>query len=111
MHVPEFPEGEWSSFREGAEKRAGHLMCPNDELRQYLRSQGVETLVHWAKPMWEHQGLALPDPHLPAARRICEQVISLPMSAETTKEHVEITASCTREFFASRTQPIAAVHS
>lgn len=82
-----------------------------DELRQYLRSQGVETLVHWAKPMWEHKGLALPDPHLLATRSICEQVISLPMSAETTPEHVEITAACIREFFASRTPPVAAVHS
>lgn len=82
-----------------------------DELRQYLRSQGVETLVHWAKPMWEHKGLALPDPHLLATRSICEQVISLPMSAEATPEHVEITAACIREFFASRTPPVAAVHS
>ena len=33
---------------------------------------------------------------------ICREVISLPMSAETTPEHVEITVGCIRDFFASR---------
>jgi len=72
-----------------------------DELRQYLKNQGVETLVHWAKPMWEHKGLALVDPGLPETECICREVISLPMSAETTSEHVEITVGCIRDFFAS----------
>jgi len=73
-----------------------------DELRQYLRDQGVETLVHWAKPMWEHKDLALENPGLPETENICREVISLPMSAETTPEHVEITVGCIRDFFASR---------
>lgn len=71
-----------------------------DRLREHLKAQGVETLVHWPKPMWRHQGLALEDPHLPETERICEEVISLPMSAETTQEQVEITVQCIREFFA-----------
>jgi len=75
------------------EQRAG--------LRQHLKDQGVETLVHWQKPMWEHKGLGLEDPGLPETRRICAEVISLPMSAETTPEQVEITAGCIREFFAT----------
>ncbi len=79
-----------------------------DELRQHLRSDGVETLVHWARPMWEHQGLKLPDPGLSGTRAICQQVISLPMSAETTPEHVEIAASSIGEFFASRPADCAA---
>jgi len=73
-----------------------------DELRQYLRDQGVETLVHWVKPMWEHRDLGLENPGLPETDSICREVISLPMSAETTPEHVEITVGCIREFFASR---------
>jgi dTDP-4-amino-4,6-dideoxygalactose transaminase len=73
-----------------------------DELRQYLRDQGVETLVHWAKPMWEHKDLALENPGLPETENICREVISLPMSAETTPEHVEITVGCIRDFFDSR---------
>ena len=70
-------------------------------LRQYLKDQGVETLVHWPKPMWEHKDLALDNPGLLETENICKEVISLPMSAETTSEHVEITVGCIREFFSS----------
>ena len=71
-------------------------------LRQYLKDQGVETLVHWPKPMWEHKDLALDNPGLLETESICKEVISLPMSAETTPEHVEITVGCIRDFFGSR---------
>jgi len=71
-----------------------------DRLREYLRAQGVETLVHWPKPMWEHKGLGLENPHLPETESICREVISLPMSAETTPEQVDITVGCIRDFFA-----------
>lgn len=70
-----------------------------DKLRAYLTEQGVETLVHWPKPMWEHKGLALLNPHLPETEKLCREVISLPMSAETTPEQVEIAVSCLRAFF------------
>ena len=73
-----------------------------DALRAYLKEQGVETLVHWFKPMWEHKGLGLEDPRLPVTERLCREVLSLPMSAETTEEHVEITVECIRNFFRSR---------
>src|SRR5262249_3191946 len=75
-----------------------------DELRQFLKNEGVETLVHWAKPMWEHKGLALGNPGLHETESICKEVISLPMSAETTEEHVQITSECIRKLFAERSQ-------
>ena len=70
-----------------------------DRLRTYLMEKGVETLVHWPKGMWEHKGLGLGHPDLPETERICREVLSLPMSAETTEEHVDITVQCIREFF------------
>jgi len=70
-------------------------------LRQHLKDQGVETLVHWPKPMWEHKDLGLENPGLPETESICREVISLPMSAETTAKHVEVTVGCIRDFFAS----------
>jgi dTDP-4-amino-4,6-dideoxygalactose transaminase len=73
-----------------------------DNLRQSLKDAGVETLVHWTRPMWEHVGLKLENPNLPETESICREVISLPMSAETTKEQVEITVEAIHEFFASR---------
>lgn len=78
-----------------------------DALRTYLRENGVETLVHWAKPMWSYPGLNLATPNLPETESICREVISLPMSAETTEEHVEITAGCIREFFARKPAGVA----
>lgn len=70
-----------------------------DELRAYLRERGVETLVHWPKPVWEHKGLQLGDHRLPETESICREVISLPMSAETTEEEVDYVVSSIRDFF------------
>jgi dTDP-4-amino-4,6-dideoxygalactose transaminase len=71
-----------------------------DRLREHLRLRGVETLVHWPKPVWQHPALGLKDPGLGETERICREVISLPMSAETTDEHVDITVQSIRDFFA-----------
>ncbi len=80
------------------------------ELREYLTSQGVETLVHWPKPMWEHNGLALGKLHLPETESICHEVLSLPMSAETTPEQVEVVVQCVREFFTARSELVLRTH-
>ena len=72
-----------------------------DALREFLTAGGVETLLHWPKPMWEHKGLGLSDPGLPETSRLCGEVLSLPMSAETTPEHVVFTSAVIRRFFAT----------
>jgi dTDP-4-amino-4,6-dideoxygalactose transaminase len=71
-----------------------------DDLRAYLKDNGVETLIHWPKPMWEHIGLRLENPNLPNTKAICCEVISLPMSAETTPDDVRITCEVIHAFFA-----------
>jgi dTDP-4-amino-4,6-dideoxygalactose transaminase len=73
-----------------------------DALRAHLQRAGVETLVHWPKPMWEHRGLRLPDPGLPETTRLCREVLSLPMSAETTAEHVDQTVDAIAAFVLPR---------
>lgn len=70
-----------------------------DLLRAHLTSRGVETLVSWPKPVWEHKALGLGHPDLPATVKLCREVISLPMSAETTAEQVQITVNAVREFY------------
>jgi len=79
-----------------------------DQLRQYLMEEGVETLVHWPKPMWEHRGLHLENPGMAETESICREVISLPMSAETTPEQVEIATESIRKFFASQSATLRA---
>jgi dTDP-4-amino-4,6-dideoxygalactose transaminase len=78
-----------------------------DELREQLTAQGIETLVHWRKPMWEHNGLELENPRLPKTEAICREVLSLPMSAETTPEHVDITIQAIQQFFSSKLKTVA----
>jgi dTDP-4-amino-4,6-dideoxygalactose transaminase len=70
-----------------------------DLLRDHLRRQGIETLVHWPKPMWEHKGLKLANPRLIETERLCKEVLSLPISAETTNEHVDSVVEGVRGFF------------
>jgi dTDP-4-amino-4,6-dideoxygalactose transaminase len=96
--LPHFPGEEYLDSYQNYVIRTKH----RDELRQFLKNQSVETLVHWAKPMWEHKGLGLDIPRLRETESICREVISLPMSAETTPEQVEITVGCIRDFFKSR---------
>jgi aminotransferase EvaB len=81
-----------------------------DELREELRAEGIETLVHWPKPMWKHKKLALESPDLPETEAICREVLSLPMSAETTAEHVEITVQAIQRFFSSKLKIAAMVN-
>ncbi|MEQ1760383.1 MAG: DegT/DnrJ/EryC1/StrS family aminotransferase [Vicinamibacterales bacterium] len=70
-----------------------------NDLREHLKINGVETLVHWAKPFWRHAALGIPDPLLPETERLCREAVSLPMSAETTEEDVAITVEVIRRFF------------
>lgn len=49
-----------------------------DALREHLRDHGVETLVHWPKPVWEHPALDLGPLRLPTTERLCREVLSLP---------------------------------
>ena len=60
--------------------------------------------MHWSKPMWEHRALGLENPGLPETEAICREVISIPMSAETTFEQVDYTTEQIREFFSGRAQ-------
>jgi len=70
-----------------------------NQLREHLTASGIETLVSWPKPMWEHKALNLGQLTLPNTESICREVISLPMSAETTTEHVNLTVDAIKEFF------------
>lgn len=69
-----------------------------DPLRQHLTNDGIETLVSWPKPVWSHEKLGLGQHRLPETERICREVLSLPMSAETTTDHVDATVASIRSF-------------
>jgi dTDP-4-amino-4,6-dideoxygalactose transaminase len=95
LRLPHFDEGDRRDVFQNYVIRTNE----RDRLRTHLKEQGVETLVHWPKPVWEHPGLGLGTHDLPETVRICREVISLPMSAETTEAHVEATVQVVREFY------------
>lgn len=96
LRLPHFPEdGRTDVFQNYVIRHPAR-----DALRAHLHAAGIETLVHWPKPMWEHRGLRLPDPGLPVTARLCREVLSLPMSAETTFEHVDRTVAAIAAFAA-----------
>jgi len=70
-----------------------------DSLRTFLKEAGIETLVHWSRPMWEHKGLELGTPDLPESLAISQEVISLPMSAELTPEQVDMVVAAIKSYF------------
>ncbi len=70
-----------------------------DALREHLRESGVETLLHWPKPVWRHEALRLGEWPLHNTDAICREVLSLPMSAETTADQVDYVVTITRQFF------------
>ncbi len=100
LSLPHFPEGKCFDVFQNYVVRTKR----RDDLAAHLRRRGIETLTHWSRPVWEHPGLNLGVYHLPETERICREVLSLPMSAETTEEQVEYTVKSIRDFF------MAAVH-
>ncbi|HLW81488.1 MAG TPA: DegT/DnrJ/EryC1/StrS family aminotransferase [Candidatus Acidoferrales bacterium] len=71
-----------------------------DALKKHLENDGIETLVHWPKPMWQHPALGIADPGLGNTELLCKEVLSLPMSVETTEEQVDIVVDSIRKHYA-----------
>jgi dTDP-4-amino-4,6-dideoxygalactose transaminase len=70
-----------------------------DELVKYLGDNGVEVLIHWPKPIWEHKGLRLGKHHLPVTQDICREVLSLPINAEIRNDSIEFVVQSIRSFY------------
>jgi dTDP-4-amino-4,6-dideoxygalactose transaminase len=95
LRLPHFDEARRKDIYQNYVVRTG----VRDQLRASLKEQGVETLVHWSKPMWEHRGLGLAVPDVPETLSICGEVLSLPMSAETTEAQVQTVVAAIQTFF------------
>ncbi len=96
VRTPHFPGERYTDVFQNYVIRVGK----RDALRAALSAAGVETLVSWPKPMWKHLALRLGEHDLPETEAICREVISLPMSAETTSDHVDAVVEEIRRFYA-----------
>jgi len=86
-----FSQGVFQNYVIRAEKR--------DELFEFLKNRGVETLIKDPVPNHWHSGLNLSHFKLPVSERLAKEVISLPMYPELTDEQIQYVISQIKEFY------------
>ena len=75
-----------------------------DELREHLTSRGIQTGIHYPKPIHLQEAyseLGLGEGSFPVAERLAQQSLSLPMYPELTSGQIETVVDAIREFFDS----------
>jgi dTDP-4-amino-4,6-dideoxygalactose transaminase len=105
LHLPHWDDPRFEDVYQNYVVRTSQ----RDALREHLRDSGVETLLHWPKPVWRHEALRLGKWHLPNTEAICGQVLSLPMSAETAEGQVGYVVDATKRFFEERSATASVV--
>lgn len=73
-----------------------------DALREYLRSKGIHTLIHYPVPIHlqpAYKNLGLNPGDLPKAEQAAREVLSLPIYPELTEGEVRRVAEAVRSFF------------
>ena len=73
-----------------------------DELRNFLRQCGIETLVHYPTPIPfqpAFQRFILPGQEFPVAQKATREMLSLPLYPELTEEELQYTINAVRHFF------------
>jgi dTDP-4-amino-4,6-dideoxygalactose transaminase len=74
-----------------------------DALRKYLTERGIETGIHYPRPVHLHEAysdLGLDVGAFPEAERLARTSLSLPMFPELSVEQIEAVTRSIREFFA-----------
>ena len=70
-----------------------------DKLAEFLRDEGVETLISMPKPYHVQPALKLTRFDLPLTAQVAREVISLPMYPELEDWQVEMTVAAVRKYF------------
>jgi len=81
------------------------LSDQRDELREFLKSKGIETGIYYPLPLHlqpAYQSLGYKKGSLPISEVACERNLSLPMYPELNDEQIEYVAMSVREFFERR---------
>jgi len=70
-----------------------------DELFEFLKKKGIETLIKDPVPNHWHKGLLLSKFKLPYTEQLAKEVISLPMYPELTNNQINYVIECIRKFY------------
>jgi len=73
-----------------------------DRLVTHLGECGIETFIHWPKPLHHQEALGLGHFQLPKTEEFAKEVVSLPISAEISNEQVEFVIDSIRNFYMKR---------
>jgi len=68
-------------------------------LVKHLEKSGVETIISWPEPIYQHQVLQPNNYRLPETEAICREVVSLPINTEINQTQVKSVIKYIREFF------------
>ena len=73
-----------------------------DDLRQYLTEHGIQTGIHYPVPLHltgAYRALGAPGPgSMPVAEVLANEILSLPMYAELSDEHIALIIAALKEF-------------
>jgi len=72
-----------------------------DELFEFLKKEGVETLIKDPVPTHWHKGLSLNYFKLPFTEQLAKEVISLPMYPELKNSEIEYVIECIKKFYSN----------
>ena len=70
-----------------------------DQLHEYLTKNGVETLMSWTKAIHHQKPLGLTHFKLPRTDRLCQKVISLPLTTELTDDQIAYVSDTISQFY------------
>lgn len=79
-----------------------HYVCrvsDRDNLRAYLKSRGVETMVSLGLPNYRQPVMQPNKIFLPNTEKISREVISLPMYLELTQDQIDYVIKCVKDFY------------
>ena len=86
-------------------QEAGDHCEQRDELKSFLESQGVQTLIHYPKalpyePAYDYLSHSIDD--FPVSSQLQHTVLSLPVSPEISEDQIRYVCSMIKEFYEGR---------
>ena len=101
VKTPIIPEGFYSSWAQYTITLANREQ--RDGLQNFLKEQGIPTMVYYPKPMHEqtaYKALGYGEGACPVTEHLCETVLSLPIHPYITEEDVQLVCEKIKEYLA-----------
>ncbi|MFN6946985.1 MAG: DegT/DnrJ/EryC1/StrS family aminotransferase [Cytophagaceae bacterium] len=76
-----------------------------NELRQYLKDRGIETAIHYPKPIFEQSAykfLGYSREQLPVTKKVMSEILSLPLYPELNEKDVKKVCKSIKQFYENR---------